>query len=302
MAEWPPRDKQSVYVPPTLPTAPESEVAQRARIAAARVREGLPISDEILSEVLRSHAGEKHVGIFTASEQEDIYGDSERVEVARAALGDVEGVLGSLQVCWVEGRRGIRVLLTGEHERYRQRLSEKLDPERVVIDHALMTEDDGRRLQEVARAQQSALAEQGIFLTMSGQGIEGFEIEYLAWHPSAAEVTLRQLFGDGVILRCRGASSRAFSTFPFASWHAEDEQLHVFYGLPHNGEGTGGCQASEDDGAVVVSLTIKDWRGAKTLIGGFTPSHATVTLARPFGKHVVIDDSANLVRPHWTQT
>lgn len=79
-------------------------------------------------------------------------------------------------------------------------------------------------------------------------------------------------------------------------------RLHVFYGLQHNGERPGSCQAFEDDNAVVVSLTVSDWHGAKTLIGGFTPSHATVELSRPLGDRVVIDDSANRVRPHWTQT
>jgi hypothetical protein len=45
---------------------------------------------------------------------------------------------------------------------------------------------------------------------------------------------------------------------------------------------------------------IKDRRGWKTFVGGFTPSHATIALARPLGGRVVIDDSANRARPHWT--
>jgi hypothetical protein len=56
----------------------------------------------------------------------------------------------------------------------------------------------------------------------------------------------------------------------------------------------------ETESIVLVALTILDRRGAKRLIGGFTPSHATVRLAHPLGDRVVIDDAHNRVRPHWT--
>ena len=52
---------------------------------------------------------------------------------------------------------------------------------------------------------------------------------------------------------------------------------------------------------MIVALTILDWRGAKTLIGGFIPSHATVRLDSPVGDRVVIDDAENRARPHWKQ-
>ncbi|MGO9960040.1 MAG: hypothetical protein ACLP50_29370 [Solirubrobacteraceae bacterium] len=57
----------------------------------------------------------------------------------------------------------------------------------------------------------------------------------------------------------------------------------------------------ETERAVIVSLTILDWRGAKTLIGGFVPSRATVVLREPLGARTVIDDAENRSRPHWTR-
>lgn len=302
MSGWPPTDKNSVYLPPAISAPPVSEVERRAQIAAARIREGLSVSDEILSEILSSPYSASDVGIFTPAERADIEGDYDRVERARAVLADAESIQGGLQVCWVNGQRAIRTLLIAEHDHYRRLLSEQLGAERVVVDRAVMTEPQQRHLQERLHEQSSELAEEGIWLTQTGQGIEGFVIHYLAYDPQAAEATLRERLGEHVILCYQGATNHTFSPFPFASWHAEDDQLHVFYGVPHNGERPAGCQAFEDEHAVVIALTIKDWRGAKTLIGGFTPSHATVQLSRPLGERAVIDDSANRVRPHWTQT
>lgn len=279
-----------------------SETEQRVVIATARIRQGLSVSDAILTDVLASQQSASQLGIFTPAEQEDIYGDHDRVERAREVLADAEEVLGSLQVCWVNGRRGIRALLTGEHDRWHQRLSAAVGAELVVVDQAAMTERESLRLQHEVHAATRELADQGIFVTRYGDGVSGFELSYLAWDPAAAEAALRARFGDGVKLDYGGASNHTFSPCPFASWHARNDLLHVFYGLPHNGERPGSCQVFEDDGAVVVALTIKDWRGAKTSVGGFVPSHATVRLSRPLGDRVVIDDSENRVRPHWTRT
>lgn len=300
MSQWPPPDRESVYLPPKLPAPRMSEAEQRVVIATARIRQGLSVSDAILTEVLASQRSASQVGIFTPAEQEDIYGDNDRVERARAVLADADEVLGSLQVCWVNGRRGVRVLLTGEHDHWRQRLSAALGAELVVVEPAAMTERESARLQQEVHAATSELADQGIFVTGHGHGVDGFEVSYLAWDDAVAVATLRSRFGDGVKLNYRGASDHTFSPFPFASWHAEDDLLHVFYGLPHNGERPGDCQAFEDDRAVVVALTIEGWRGAKHLIGGFIPSHATVRLSRALRDRVVIDDSDNRVRPHWT--
>lgn len=81
---------------------------------------------------------------------------------------------------------------------------------------------------------------------------------------------------------------------------ADDLNLNVFYALPRNGEQPGGCVAIERDDCVLVSLTIVDWLGAKTPIGGFVASHATVALDSELGQRAVIDCAENRARPHWT--
>ena len=126
------------------------------------------------------------------------------------------------------------------------------------------------------------------------------EVRYFAANPSRAETLLRERFGDTIRPCLEGAGLNTFRRFPFASWHAESERLHVFYALPLNGERPGGCLAHEADDSVTVALMIKDWRGWKTLVGGFTPSHATIALTGPLDGGVVIDDSVNQARPHWT--
>ena len=193
------------------------------------------------------------------------------------------------------------MLLTADHERYRRLLAERLGADRVIVEHTTATEQDLRDLQQRVHEQSDDLKAHGIFLSMHGTTIDGFKIEYQAWDPEAAEKTLRERFGAVPVLHWRGASNHTFKPFPFGSWLTEGHRLVVFYGLPHNGEAPGSCQAFEDETSVVVSLTIKDWLGAKTLIGGFTPSHATIDLARQLDDRVVIDASANRARPHWTK-
>jgi hypothetical protein len=174
MPEWPSPDQQSVYVPPMLAPEQPPEAEIRARIAGARIREGLSVSDEILSQILAEDpgSGSGGPGMFTAAEQQDIYGDNERVARAGAVLAGADDVLGGLQVCW-RGLRGVRVLLTGEHDRYRRMLSDVIDPDRLVIDSAAFTERELRRRGGQVRAQTDELAEQGIFLAQHGIGLDG---------------------------------------------------------------------------------------------------------------------------------
>lgn len=110
---------------------------------------------------------------------------------------------------------------------------------------------------------------------------------------------LRQRCGEETPLHYLGASLRGRRPHRFGSWSADGRSLHVFYALPRNGEEAGGAVVAEREDCVIVSLTIVDWLGAKTLIGGFRPSHATVPLAAELGERRVIDNHANLVRPHW---
>lgn len=303
MQEWPSADQHAVYIPPARAPEPESDAETRARIAGARIREGLGVSDEILSEIIAGQAdsGPGASSIFTDAEQEDIYGDSDRVARAREVLAGAEDVFGDLQVCWHHGRRGVRVLLTGEHDRYRRLLSQVIDPERLVIDSAKVTEVELHARRRDVMAQTEPLAEQGILLTRHGSGVDGFEIAFLAADEARGTRVLQERFGDFATIRYDGASNHTFRSMPFGSWLADEEQLHLFYALPRNGERPGGAHVFETEHAVIVALTVLDWRGAKTLVGGFIAAHATVQLKAPLGDRVVIDDSENRARPHWTQ-
>jgi hypothetical protein len=140
------------------------------------------------------------------------------------------------------------------------------------------------------------LAEQGVYVVPhSASGA----IEYFALDQGRAEQLLRERCSDGAELRYLGASMLVLHPHPFGSWLADGRSLHIFFGLPHNGEEFAGCTVAERDDRVIVALSIVDWLGAKTLIGGFTPSHAPLTLDAELGGRPVIDNFDNRVRPHW---
>lgn len=303
MTDWPSGDREAVYIPPAVAVDAVGLDELRARLAGARVCQGLSAGEECLSQIMRKgYASEpQRAGIYTESEQQDIYGDKHRVDAARTVLADAEDVLGGLQVCWHNGRRGIRVLLTDKLDHYQQLLGAVIEPERLVVEQVSLTETELARRGKAVRAQSDQLAADGIFLTRSGNGRDGFVIEYLAADFARADQVLQNRFGDFATIRYRGASHHTFRAVPFGSWLADEDRLHVFYALPHNGEQPGACQAFETETAVVVALTIKDCRGAKTLIGGFSASHATAQLREPLGNRHVIDDAHNRARQHWTQ-
>lgn len=97
-------------------------------------------------------------------------------------------------------------------------------------------------------------------------------MEYLAVDCERADRVMKERFGDVATIRYRGASNYTFCRFPSGSWLSNGDRLHVFYGLPRNGERPSGCEAFETESAVIVSLRILDLRGPKTLVGGFIAS------------------------------
>lgn len=239
-------------------------------------------------------------GFLTAEEEADTWGDMERVERARAVLAEAGDAFGGLEVCWHEGRRAVRVRLVAERERYERLLVEALGPGRVVIEPARYSERELTALHERVNAEMDALARDGIYLVSTAPLAGGIAIEYVATGAERAERILRERFGAFATLTYRRASLRGLRPQPFGSWLAEGSRLHVFYGLGRNGERPGPCAAAETDDGVIVQLSILDWLGAKTLIGGFIPAHATVELAAPLGDRPVIDNADNRARPHWT--
>ena len=79
MSGWPPRDQDGVYVPARIPAPAVSDIDQRAELAAARIRDGLPADDRRLDEIMLRRASDPQAGIYTAAERKDIYGDSDWV-------------------------------------------------------------------------------------------------------------------------------------------------------------------------------------------------------------------------------
>jgi hypothetical protein len=156
--------------------------------------------------------------------------------------------------------------------------------------------DELRARQERLQRHQSQLAEEGVYgLGYSASG----DLRYFAMDQQRAESLLAQHFGSDAGLRYLGASMHALRPHPFGSWQAEDQALHLFYALPNNGEEFAGCIATEREDCVIIALSVVDWLGYKTLIGGFTPSHVTVMLDTELGARPVIDNFDNRVRPHW---
>jgi hypothetical protein len=301
MSEWPGPELVAVY-DPTRPARPPWTVESfRRRLTEARVDHGVPVTEQIVTELLSQQwpPGEGQLDPFTAEERQELAGDSARVERARRVLTDAGRVLYGIEVCWRSSRRGVRVLVTEEPGRYRGILAETLGADRVVVETARFTADQLRGYQREVSSHAEQLAAQGIFVTAHRPRPSGVAIEYFATDHDRAQAVLQDLFGGFADLDYQGASRYAVRPHPFGSWHADGDHLHVFYALPHNGERPAGCTATELQDSVIVALTILDWRGAKTLRGGFTPTHATVQLQSSLGERAVIDNAQNVARPHW---
>jgi len=161
---------------------------------------------------------------------------------------------------------------------------------------ATLSERELRARQERIQRHGSELAAHGVYIF--GYSAAG-EVRYFSFDQERAELLLRQCFGADARFRYLGASRRVLRPHPFGSWLADRRALHLFYALGHNGEQPGGCVVAEREDCVIVSLTNVDWLGAKTLIGGFIPSQATVMLEAELGDRPVIDNFDNRARPHW---
>jgi hypothetical protein len=299
-SEWPPDDVAAIYEVPRERATPETPIEQRAQLAAERVRDGMPVSDALLDAVLAELERDPSLGSMTETEYAEYYASTERAGAAREVLEAFGDVFGDLSHDRRDGRDVVRVRVTAKLEDVRAALVERLGAEFVVVERAAITEAEGDALTDRVFEQRDALKAEGVFVTGGSHDADGAQITYFAADQARAEALLRERFGDAIHPRYQGAGLHRFRPFPFASWHADGKRLHVFYALPLNGERPGGCLAHETDDSVTVALLIRDWRGWKTLVGGFTPAHATVALTRPLDGRVVIDDSVNQARPHWT--
>lgn len=303
MADWPAPDQLDVWQGLPRPPAPGSTRAEMAgRIALSRFRDGLPVSDAIIEELfaLADRDGEARPGTFTEREREEIRGDRQRTDRVREVVAGADAGLSRIELCWLAGRRGVRVFLTGDQDRYRQLLVEALGADRVAVLRARFSEREMTEFSRRLREAMGQLAEQGILISTMHPEPDAYKVNYFAADPARAERTLRERFGAFAAFEYLGASRYAIRPQPFGSWLASGNDLHVFYGLGRNGEQPASCSALEFDDSVVVAVLIRDLVGVKTLIGGFTRSHCTITLSRPLGDRAVIDNADNVARPHWT--
>jgi hypothetical protein len=306
MPVWPPENHTPIYQPPRAPLAAPSTIESKAQLAAARVREGLPAGETELEDVLARRASDDpwlQQTMFTRAEGEEMDAELLVDEKVQELVGDNEGVLLHREVGWQNGRRVRAIYLSDDQEDIRRTLVEAVGTDRLNFRSAKFTVEDTERTTHRIWNERDDLEAAGIHLIGSSAEPSGeITVDFAASEPDIAEQLLRERFGEIVHPRWTGATAtHTFRAFAFGSWLCEDDRLTVFYGLPHNGEHFGSCQAFETERAVIVSLQILVPRGWQTAIGGFTPSHATVRLERPVGERVVIDDSANRVRSHWTQ-
>ena len=306
MSAWPHNDEAAVYEPPQLSPAEPSAIDVKAQLAAARVREGLPAGESELEDVLAQRTSSDpwlQQTMFTRAEHEEMDAELSADEKVQELFHDNEDVLLRREVGWRDGRRVRTVYLSDGQDDIRRQLIEVVGTDRLNFRSAKYTAGETQLTTQAIWDAKDELEAAGVQLTGSGARPSGeITVDFTAADPEAGEQLLREWFGEIVRPHCEGGTATyTFRAFAFGSWLSEENRLTVFYGLPHNGERFGGCQVFETDHAVVFLLQILAPRGWSTLIGGFAPSHATVRLERPLGQRVVIDDSANRARPHWTQ-
>jgi hypothetical protein len=301
MDKWPDSNQLGIYEPPRLPRPPTLAADRQAGIVSRRFEIGLPVTADIVSEVLAATGPNGRSGVYTDAEEADTYDGNERSDRAMEVLADADDVLAGIDLCWLQGRQAVRVWLTGELDHYRQLLIEALGAERVAVEQARYSIRESGELHGRVRTDEAELAEQGIYVTSSGASRDGVAVGYYAADFAFADRLLHDRYGAFARIRYKGASRDAIKNHPFGGWHATGNQLHVFYARPHNREQSGTATTLEQDDCVIVSLTIVDSLLPKRQGHRPTPSHLTIDLSQPLGTRTVIDNSENRARPHWTE-
>lgn len=198
MPDWPAPDLLAVWQGSPRPPAAESRAEIAGRIALSRFREGLPVSDEVIEELfaLADRNGEQRPGMFTEQEREEIGRDRQRVERAREALAGAEPVPSQIEICRLDGRRAVRVFLTGDLDFYRERLVQALGADRVVVMPARFSERQMVGFRDRILEASDELAGSGIFISRLNGGPDAFTVRYFAADFERAEETLRERFGE----------------------------------------------------------------------------------------------------------
>ena len=301
---WPgPRDVEAYCAPNKyLPPRPESAFLEE--VIAQRRGDGLPFDSVTVRRAVENSQRPEYPlpGLYyTPEEEAEIETvDDDLADRVEALLIDVGAEVGSLEWCWLAGRRAVKASVKDDVERHRELLTRELGADRVIVTPARYSGHEQLELSGRIFTDQAELAELGIEVSMWGPSEAGVEAHYFAADREHAQQVLGQRYGPEFTWTWSGPSSLAEEPQPFGSWITEGTRLTVFYPLPHNGERPGSCTAQELPDRVVVSLTVLAPQGSRTEIGGFTPSHATVELAAPVGDRIVIDAAHHLARPEWT--
>jgi len=200
-----------------------------------------------------------------------------------------------IALSWIDGCRAVQVSVTRDADRYRQILAAELGADRVVVATEPFSTDEQLAVQRRVVNDTEELRELGI----EWKTASGGDIEFIARDRDAACELLRARYGRAINPIWIGPDRLAEQAQCFASWTSDGHELTVFYALPRNGEQPGHCVADEQPDRVVVRLTILVPRGVSTMVGGFTPSHTTITLNEPVGNRDVIDAATRESRPLW---
>jgi hypothetical protein len=241
-------------------------------------------------------------GLFYTPEElaESEAADDLLADHAEALVINAGAAVGGVSWGWLDGRRVVIVPVKDDVQHYRELLSAELTSDRVIVTEAEHSEDELRGLCDRIHEDMPALRDRGIELSGSRIADQCVELDYFSADRDTAQRILRERYPPEVRLNRIGPASMAEVPQPFGSWIIDATQLTVFYPLPHNGERPGSCTVEEHPDRVSVSLTILAPQGASTLIGGFTPSHATVDLKETLGRRTVIDVAHDRPRPEWT--
>jgi hypothetical protein len=301
---WPQREDYDAFHAPRLETQPPPERPLEERAIEQRREHGLPIDPETIRRAVDYSQQPDYMlpGLFVTPEEEaqENSFDNELASHVEATLMDAGPKVGHVELCWLEGaRRGVRITVKSDVERWQQVLDKELGSDRIVVGKAKYSQREQYALQNRIGDDYEELAKLGIEWSSIGPGDDGVEVCYFSRDPERADRLLRERYGPAVIPRCIGPSAMAVRPQPFGSWIAQKNKLTVFYPLSHNGEQPGSCKAEEHSDRVIVSLAILVPRGVVTAVGGFKPSYATVELKTEVGDRQVIDAAHNLPRPEW---
>ena len=274
---------------------PPGDGDPRARVAAARWRVGLPVTDEIVDDVLRHAEGLFVAGrpTYTEAEEQEMRTYDARLRRDVAAIVEPQH-LAEVRLIWLGGRRGVEVGVTFADD-YQQRLAQAVGAERVRVVKSEVAIAAALEIQEAVGNDLARLGDAGVDVEL----VDGERIEYFAADEATSAALLRDRYGQGANPVWLGPDRDVMGPQPFGSWTADGSQLTVFF--PVEGEGVPVilCEARELDQCVIVTVTSSLPAEGPRWLPSFRPWQATLRLKTSVGDRAVLDGIANAPRPRW---